>query len=669
MTTIAIEDVSVIPMDRDRRLTNQTVVVRDDRIVAIGPRESARVPDDAVRVAGAGRFLMPGLAELHGHVDNEADLSVALAFGVTFVRNLEGRPHTLRLRDAVACGEIVGPLIDTVGPVVDGPITMRQWVVPVADRADAERVVDRVQRSGYSGVKIYDHLTRVAFDAVLDAANARSFPVVGHIPFQAGLEQALRKGQRCVEHGYGYVEACQPKGSPLRELTVKPSAARMALSKAPAVDPDDPRIDELVALTKAAGTWNAFTMMIRRRHLQSIEELEARPEMRFVDRETLETWRAFKETYPYDLVHKGHELAVMHALVRKLTAAGAGVMAGTDAPEHFLVHGAALHEEIVEMRLAGLTPFQALQTATTNGARFFGQEKEWGVVAVGARADLLLLDADPLADVTNTTRIAGVVLRGQWYGAPTLLDHAGDAAERSAWRPTGSAAATGGKAARSFVVSWRGKDHGTERISEAASASDRQIRWDADLDGYILLASGRYHYEADVTENRIARAQFSSETIDGLERVSIERKGDRFEVQRDDPVLGRSRESHAVGDAELVGRASMPVFQLLARHLHDLPVGGTRTVELFGPGKPPDYEFDRTTLHCWRVDPEGHARRYSFRAIRPNVTFAGILDCDHSGTLVEEQVIRLPKELGNQVILEPPTVTSNDHVVVVRMQR
>jgi len=669
MTTVAIEDVTVIPMDRDRHLSNQTVVVRDDRIVAIGPRESARVPDDAVRVAGAGRFLMPGLAELHGHVDSEADISVALAFGVTFVRNLEGGPHTLRLRDAVVRGEIVGPLIDTVGPVVDGPITMRQWVVPVADRADAERVVDRVQRSGYSAVKIYDHLTRAGYDGILDAASARSFPVVGHIPFRSGLEQALRKGQRCIEHGYGYVEACQPKGSPLRELTVKPSAARMALSKAAPVDPDDPRIDELVALTKAAGTWNALTMMIRRRHLQSVEELEARPEMRFVDRETREYWRVFKQTYPYDLAHKGHELAVMHALVRKLTAAGAGVMAGTDAPEHFLVHGAALHEEIVEMRLAGLTPFQALQTATTNGARFFGQEKEWGVVAMGARADLLLLDADPLADVTNTRRIAGVVVRGQWFDAATLLDRAGDAAERSAWRPTGTAAATDGKAARSFVVSWRGKDHGTERVREDASASGQQIRWDAELDGFILLASGRYHYEADVAENRVARAKFSSETIDGLERVSIERNGDRFEVQRDDPILGSSRESHAVGDAELVGRASTPVFQLLARKLHDLPVGGTQTVELFGPGKPPDYEFDRTMLHCWRVEPEKHARRYSFRAVRPNVTYAGILHCDERGTLVEELIIRLPSELGNQVILEPPTVNGTDHVVVVRMQR
>src|SRR6185295_12072489 len=234
---------------------------------------------------------------------------------------------------------------------------------------------------------------------------------------------------------------------------------------------------------------------------------------------------------------------------------------------------------------------------------------------------------------------------------------------------TGTAAATDGKAARSFVVSWRGKDHGTERVREDASASGQQIRWDAELDGFILLASGRYHYEADVAENRVARAKFSSETIDGLERVSIERNGDRFEVQRDDPILGSSRESHAVGDAELVGRASTPVFQLLARKLHDLPVGGTQTVELFGPGKPPDYEFDRTMLHCWRVEPEKHARRYSFRAVRPNVTYAGILHCDERGTLVEELIIRLPSELGNQVILEPPTVNGTDHVVVVRMQR
>src|SRR5260221_7724965 len=258
---VAIEDVTVIPMDSDRRLSGQTVLVRDGRIARIGPRDAARIPGDAVRISGTGRYLMPGLAELHGHIEHEADLPILLAFGVTTVRNLVGWPRHLQMRDAIARGELLGPTIDTVGPVVDGPPTMRPWATPVADHADAQRVVGWVKRSGYSGVKIYDRLSPVGYDAIMDAADARSFPVVGHIPFRVGVEQALRRKQRCIEHAYGYIEACQPLGSPLRELKVDPAQARMALSKAPAVDPDDPRLDELVAATVAAGTWNAPTMM------------------------------------------------------------------------------------------------------------------------------------------------------------------------------------------------------------------------------------------------------------------------------------------------------------------------------------------------------------------------------------------------------------------------
>lgn len=666
---LAIEDVTVIPMDADRRLTGQTVLVRDGRIAAITPRETAQIPKDAVRVSGSGRFLMPGLAEGHGHLRNDGDFPLFLAFGVTTIRNLMGNPFHLRLIAAVDKGELVGPTINTVGPVTDGPPTMRPWAIPVADRADAERVVGWVQRSGYSGVKIYDHLMPQGYDGIMDVAAERSFPVVGHIPFNVGLEHALRKKQRCIEHSYGYIEACQPLGSPLRERKINPAQARMALSKAPAVDPDDPRIDELVALTKAAGTWNAPTMMIRRRHLQSIEELDARDENRFIDRTTVDDWRAFKRTYPYDLAHKGHELAVQHAIVRKLTAAGAGVMAGTDAPVHYLVPGASLHEEILEMRRAGLTPFQALQTATTNVARFFGQDKEWGVVSVGARADLLLLDADPLADVANTRRIVGVVVRGKWLPATTLRDRAGEAVERSGWRPRSlPTTASTSSGTRSFTVSWDRVEHGWELVSSDAA----HLRAEADVEAFLHLGlvpdeeAGRFRFAADVSTQGVERAYMSSETLNGVERVLVTRSDGRLDVVRKDPVLGIIRESHRAEAATLIGRPSTGVFELLARRLRDLELGGSRVIELFGPGTPPDYEMGRTELRCWRIESDGGGRRYSFRATRPNATYAGILDCDDSGSLSKLHLIAAPSELGNQVTDEPPSLEGAGSVVEVR---
>src|ERR1043165_7743844 len=165
---LAIKDVTVIPMDTDRRLSHQTVVIRDGRIAAIAPRESAQVPKDAVRVAGSGKFLMPGLAEGHGHIRGENDFPLYLLYGVTFVRDLMGTPLLLRLRAAVARGELLGPTFDTVSPVADGPPTMRPWAIPIADRGDAEHMVDWVMRSGYSGVKIYDHLKPAGYDAIFD---------------------------------------------------------------------------------------------------------------------------------------------------------------------------------------------------------------------------------------------------------------------------------------------------------------------------------------------------------------------------------------------------------------------------------------------------------------------------------------------------------------------
>ena len=665
---LVIEDVTVIPMDTDRRLAHQTVVIRDGRIAAITPRETAQVPKDAVRVPGSGKFLMPGLAEGHGHIRGENDFPLYLLYGVTFVRDLMGTPLLLRLRDAVARGELLGPTFDTVSPVADGPPTMRPWAIPIADRGDAEHMVDWVMRSGYSGVKIYDHLKPAGYDAIFDVAGERSFPVVGHIPFRVGLRHALQRKQRCVEHAYGYVEACQPVGSPLRELTIDPPQGRMALSKAPAVDPDDPIIDELVALTKAAGTWNAPTMMIRRRHLQSIAELESREENRYIDRTTRDEWRSFKETYPYDLAHKGHELAVVHAVIRKLTAAGAGVMAGTDTPVHYLVPGASLHEEILEMKRAGLTPFQALQTATTNCARFFGQEKEWGIVAVGARADVLLLDADPLADVSNTRRIAGVVVRGQWLPVATLRDRAGDVAERTSWRAGSRSAATASlPGARAFSVSWDAADHGWELVRV-----DRdRVRSDADVEGFLHLGLdvhevGRYQFAAEVTGQDVRRAYLSSDTPYGIERVLVTRRDGQLDVVRRAPVLGIIRESHAASQDALIGRPSTALFQLLVERLRDVKVGESKVIELFGPGQPPDYEMARTSLRCWRIDAEGRDRRYSFRATRANATYAGILHCDEGGTLTRLQLIAAPSELGNQVTELPPTLEGAGSIVEVR---
>jgi hypothetical protein len=216
-------------------------------------------------------------------------------------------------------------------------------------------------------------------------------------------------------------------------------------------------------------------------------------------------------------------------------------------------------------------------------------------------------------------------------------------------------------------VSWEGVEQGWELV-----ASDRtHVRAEADVESFLHLGldfheAGRYRFAADVSSEGVERAYLASDTPDGAERVIVTRRDGRLDVVRRDPVLGIIRESYPASAATLIGRPSTGLFELLARRLHDLEPGGSRAIELFGPGVPPDYEMARTQLLCWRIAADSGGRRYSFRANRRNATYAGILDCDDKGSLSMLRLIAAPTELGNQVSEAPPTLEGAGSIVEVR---
>jgi imidazolonepropionase-like amidohydrolase len=404
--------VNVVPMDREAVLENHTVVVRDGRIVSIAPAGDVRIPKDARRIEGKGRWLMPGLTEMHGHVPGPDDraylenvLFLYVANGVTTVRNMAGHPSHLALRTSIAAGAPIAPTLYTASP----------WLHPgVAGTPEKARQAARdYQAAGYDLIKI-GSVSRAAYAAMAQTAQEIGMPFGGHIPEEVGLVVALEARQKSIDHLDRYVEFLVPQGADTGGL------ASGFFGSGWVQFADERRIPEAVRRTLAAGTWNVPTLSLVE-HLASDEAPErmiARPEMRYMPRPVLDQWvlakrerqaaRDFQPAAARRLV--GLRRQLLHALHR----AGAPIALGSDAPQFFNVPGFSIHHELRMMVAAGLTPFEALVTGTRNPARYFGVPGEFGTVAPGQRADLILLEANPLEDVANVERRAGVMLRGRW---------------------------------------------------------------------------------------------------------------------------------------------------------------------------------------------------------------------------------------------------------------
>ncbi len=413
-SVVVFESVTLVPMDRERTVPDQTVVVRGDRIVAIGRAGKIKVPDGSVRVDGRGKFLMPGLAEMHAHIPGgqapdsvvERTLFLYVAGGITTIRGMLGHPRHLELRQRAAKGELVSPTIYTSGPSINGNSA------PTADVAVT--MVTEQKAAGYDFLKIHPGLSREVFDAMAAAAHRSGIKFAGHVPLAVGLTPALEARYASIDHLDGYVEAMVRKGAPVTAA----QSAFFGLNLGEHLDPS--RIPALVEATKRAGVWNVPTQSLMENLApgESAGALARRPEMRYVPAKTLSQWAEEKNSLLEETGSSpASATAMMEArrkLIKALHAGGAGLLLGSDAPQIYNVPGFSIHRELEALVAAGLTPYQALETGTRNVAAFFGTLRQTGTIETGKRADLILLDASPLDDVRNTTRRAGVMLRGRW---------------------------------------------------------------------------------------------------------------------------------------------------------------------------------------------------------------------------------------------------------------
>ncbi len=406
----AFVNVTVIPMDRERTLANQTVLVRGDRIVDIGAANRVRVPQGATTIDGTGKLLIPGLAEMHAHIPGpqnaafqERVLFMYLAGGVTTIRGMLGNAQHLELRERAARREIWSPTIySSGGPSFSGQTATSPEV--------ARRMAEDQHRAGYDFLKIHPGVSRAAFDTMAATAQRLGIRFSGHVPADVALERAIEARYASIDHIDGYVEwlaGLQP-GQP---------SGFFGLGVLDQVS--EARIPEIVRRTREAGVWivPTQTLMETMAGETTVEEMLGWPGMRYMPAQTTQAWannvRTFKQQNP-DPERLRRYLDLRHTLIRALHAGGVGILLGSDAPQWMNPPGFSIHRELASYVASGLTPWQALETGTRNPARFFGAEREFGTIERGKRADLILLDASPLDNIGNVARQAGVMVRGRW---------------------------------------------------------------------------------------------------------------------------------------------------------------------------------------------------------------------------------------------------------------
>jgi imidazolonepropionase-like amidohydrolase len=394
---VAFVDVNVVPMNQVGVLEHQTVIVRGTRIAELGPAARVRAPAGATTVSGSGKYLMPGFAEMHGHFPNpnagpeltENVLFLYVANGVTTVRGMQGQLPHLELKARIARGELLGPRLWVPGPALSG----NSAPTPEVGR----RIVEEQQAAGFDHLKIHEGLSRETYDTIVATAKRVGLRFGGHVPDAVGVLHALESGQVSIDHLDNYVETI---GGP-------DSAT-------------DAKLQAVVDATCKARAWTVPTLALWETFMGSedVEQLAARPEVRYVPSAWRNNWmqqlsqmRQGNQSSPEQ---RQKTLALRRRILKALQTAGCPIAFGTDSPQLYSVPGFSTHREMRSMAAAGLTAQQILLSGTRNAARYFGAEQEFGSVAAGQRADLILLNGNPLADLANVGRRAGVMVNGRW---------------------------------------------------------------------------------------------------------------------------------------------------------------------------------------------------------------------------------------------------------------
>ena len=395
--TIVIRNVTVIPMTGLSGPAKQNVVVRDGKIESVSPVKP-KIAEGTKVIDGTGKYLIPGLAEMHGHIpppNAPADviddtLFLYVASGITTVRGMLGHPGQLELREKSRSGAILAPNLYLAGPSFNGG--------SINSPEEAVAKVRAQKKEGWDLLKVHPGLTRPEYDAMAKTAAEEGMRFGGHVPFEVGLLRAIEAGQETFDHIDGYIDYLEGEKGPV----------------------DAKKLADVVRKTKEAGAWIVPTSALWEVLYTTIplEELTKYEELKYVPQSMVDNWvkaynqRASDPELPREVAKTA--IANRTKILRALHEGGVKILMGTDAPQQFSVPGFSLHRELQRMRAAGMSPYEIVESGTKNVGEYFAKQDKFGTIEPGRRADLVLLDADPLKDIANLAKISGVMVRGRW---------------------------------------------------------------------------------------------------------------------------------------------------------------------------------------------------------------------------------------------------------------
>ena len=443
-SVLAISHVTVIDMTGAPSAPDQTVLIDKEKIIALGPSNSISIPYGAKVLDARGRFLIPGLSDMHVHLTGAGEpngsrkflLPLLVANGITTVRDMGGSVELLKgLREEIATGKLLGPQIFFTGPYLDGnpPAYQPSFTVKTAD--EARNAVDLLASERVGFIKTQSRLDRDAYFAIAEESKKKGIRFVGHVPDRVSALEASDAGQASIEHLTGVLLACSTKESQLREeqfASGRPGeTSENALARSRAWQRnllDSYSAEKAGALFQTFvrnNTWQVptFPILAHFGFMTPRTDLSQDPRMKYVPRNERALWsQGIKERLESrsetDFALREEIIKRYLTIVGEMRKAGVRFMAGTDTAAPNVLPGFSLHEDLALLVQAGLTPMEALQAATRNPAEFLGHLDSQGTIAAGKTADLVLLDANPLDDIHNTERIHAVVVRGK------LLDRA-----------------------------------------------------------------------------------------------------------------------------------------------------------------------------------------------------------------------------------------------------